>query len=85
MQIDSATPPMGFAQNDSIVGGVEISYRNEWMIHSCICGANSTQLGLPFFAPHKVLVKGVFSDISHHIVPRVNGFAHISIIYPQKF
>ena len=85
MQIDSATPPMGFAQNDSIDGGIEISYRNEWMIHSCICGANSTQLGLPFFAPHEVLVKGVFLDISHHIVARVNGFAYISIIYPQKF
>ena len=29
-------------------------------------------------------MNGVFSDISHHIVPRVNGFAHISIIYPPK-
>ncbi len=85
MQIDSATPPMGFAQNDSIAGGVEISYRYEWMIHSCICGANSTQLDLFFSAPHIGLVNGVFSDISHHIVLRVNGFADISIIYPQKF
>ena len=55
------------------------------MIHSCICGANSTQLDLLFSAPHEGLVNGVFSDISHHIVHRVNGFAHISIIYPQKF
>ena len=38
-----------------------------------------------FSAPHEGLVNGVFSDISHHIVLRVNGFAHISIIYPQKF
>ena len=85
MQIDSATPPSGLAQNDSIAGGVEISYRNQWMIHSCIYGANSTQLDLLFSAPHEGLVNGVFSDISHHIVLRVNGFAHISIIYPQKF
>ena len=85
MQIDSATPPSDFAHNDSIAGGVEISYRNEWMIHSCICGANSTQLGLLSSAPHEGLVNGVFSDISHHMVLRVNGFAHISIIYPQKF
>ena len=76
---------MGFALNDSISGGFEISCRNEWMIHSCICGANSTQLDLLFSAPHEGLVNGVFSDISHHMVPRVNGFAHISIIYPQKF
>ena len=40
---------------------------------------------LLFSAPHEGLVNGVFSDISHHIVLRVNGFAHISIIYPQKF
>ena len=85
MRIDSATPPTGFAQNDSIAGGVEISNRNEWMIHSYICGVNSTQLDLLFSAPHEGLVNGVFSDISHHMVPRVNGFAHISIIYPQKF
>ena len=67
MRIDSATPPSGFAQNDSIAGGVEISYRNEWMIHSCICGANSTQLGLHFYALHEDGVKGRFSVISHHI------------------
>ena len=52
------------------------------MIHSCICGANFTQLGLLFSAPHEGLVNGVFSDISHQMVLRVNGFAHISIIYP---
>ena len=85
MQIDSATPPSGFAQNDSIAGGVEISNGNEKRIQSCTCGANSTQLGLLFFAPREVLVKGVFSNISHNIVPRVIGIAHISIIYPKKF
>ena len=84
MRIDSATPPSGFAQNDSIAGGVEISYRNEWMIHSSICGANSTELDLLFSVPNEGLVNGVFSDISYHIVPRVNGFAHKSIIYPPK-
>ena len=85
MRIDSATPPMGFAQNDSIARGVEISYGNERRIQSCTCGGNSNHLDLIFSAPHEGLVNGVFSDISHHIVPRVNGFAHISIIYPQKF
>ena len=38
-----------------------------------------------FSALHESLVNGVFSDISHHIVLSVNKFAHISIIYPQKF
>ena len=85
MRIDSAAPPTGFAQNDSIVVGVEISNGNERRVKTFICGANSTQLGLLFSAPHEGLVNGVFSDISHHMVPRVNGFAHISIIYPQKF
>ena len=85
MQIDFATPPSGFAQNDSIAGGVEISNENERRIQSCTCGGNSNHLDLLFSNPHEGLVNGVFSDISHHIVPRVNGFAHISIIYPQKF
>ena len=76
---------MGFAQNDSIAGGLENSNGNERRIQCFTCGANSTQLDLLFSAPHEGLVNGVFSDISHHIVPRVNGFAHISIIYPQKF
>ena len=59
MQIVFATPPSGFAQNYSIAGGVEISYRNVWMI-PCICGANSTKLDLLFSAPHEGLVNGVF-------------------------
>ena len=49
------------------------------------CGTNSTQLDLLFSVPHEGLVNGVFSDISHHIVLRVKGFAHIIIIYPQNF
>ena len=85
MRIDSATSPSGLAQNDSIAGGFEISNGNERRIQSFTCGANSTQLDLLFSAPHEGLVNGVFSDISHHMVLRVNGFAHISIIYPQKF
>ena len=60
MRLNSATPLKDFAQNDSIAGGVEISYRNEWMIHICICGANSTQLDLLLYAPHEGLVNGVF-------------------------
>ena len=85
MRTDSGAPPMGCAQNDSIAGGFEISNGNERRIQSFTCGANSTQADLLLSAPHEGLVNGVFSDISHHIVPRVNGFAHIIIIYPQKF
>ena len=40
MQIDSATPPSGFAQNDSIAGGFEISNGNERRIQSCTSGEN---------------------------------------------
>ncbi|GIR60667.1 MAG: hypothetical protein CM15mP66_01150 [Pseudomonadota bacterium] len=40
MRIDSATPPSGFAQNDSIAGGVEISNGNERRIQSCTNGEN---------------------------------------------
>ena len=61
----------GLAQNDSIAGGVQISNGNERRIQSCTCGANSTHLALPVFAPQDERMKGVFSSISHHIVRRV--------------
>ena len=51
--MDSATPPSGGAQNDSMVGGVQVSYRNEGWVQSCSCGADSSQLPLPVCAPHK--------------------------------
>ena len=60
MRIDSATPPMGFAQNDSIAGGFEISNGNERRIQSFTSGANSTHLALPVFAPQEERMKGVF-------------------------
>ena len=60
MRIDSATPPMGFAQKDSIAGGFEISNGNERRIQSLTCGANSTHLALPVFAPQEERMKGVF-------------------------
>ena len=72
MRIDSATPPSGFAQNDSIAGGVEISNGNERRIQSFTCGANSIQLGLHFYALHEDRVKGGFSIISNHMERRVN-------------
>ena len=84
MQIDSATPPSGFAQNDSIAGGVEISNENERRIESCICGVNSTQLGLPLFSAHEDRLKGGFSIISHHIERRDTCLAHLAIIYPEN-
>jgi|TARA_B100000085_G_scaffold265256_1_gene272869 hypothetical protein len=51
---------MGFAQNDSIAGGFEISNGNERRIQSFTCGANSTHLALPVFAPQEERMKGVF-------------------------
>ena len=59
MQIDYATPPYGFAQNDSIDRGVEISNGNEIRIQTFTCGANPTQLDSLFSAPHEGLVNGV--------------------------
>ena len=44
MRIDSTTPPSGFAQNDSMDGGVLVSYQNERRIQSCSCGADYSQL-----------------------------------------
>ena len=67
MQIDSATPPSGFAQNDSIVVGVENSNGNERRIESFICGGNSNHLDLPLFSAYEDRLKGEFSIISHHI------------------
>ncbi|MGA0225936.1 MAG: hypothetical protein ACO3N0_16295 [bacterium] len=34
--MDSATPPNGGAQNDSMVGGVQGSYRNEGRVQSSL-------------------------------------------------
>jgi hypothetical protein len=60
MRIDSATPPLGFAQNDSIAGGVEISNGNERRVQTFICGANSTHLALPVFVPLEERMKRGF-------------------------
>jgi len=51
--MDSATPPSGCAQNDSMVGGVLVSYQNEGWVQSCSYGADSSELPLPVCAPHK--------------------------------
>ena len=84
MRIDSATPPSGFAQNDSIDLVVEISNGNERRVKTFICWANSTQLGLPVFVLKGERMKGVFSNISHHMECRVTWFAHITIICPEN-
>ena len=83
MRIDSATPPSGFAQNDSIDLVVEISNGNERRVKTFICGANSTQLGLPVFVLKGERIKGVFSSISHHIERRFNWFSQVINIYPK--
>ena len=84
MRIDSATPPSGFAQNDSIVVGVEIFNGNERWIESCTCGKNSTHLALPVFVLKGERMKGVFSSISHQIECRVTWFANVTIICPEN-
>ena len=53
MRMDSASPPNGGAQNDSMVGDVQGSFRNEGRVQSCSCGADSSELPLPVCAPHK--------------------------------
>ena len=61
--MDSATPQCGDAQNDSMVGGVLVSYQNEGRVQSCSCGAGSSQLPLSVCAPHKDRGQGfVFSN-----------------------
>ena len=84
MRIDSATPPKGFAQNDSIDLVVEISNGNERRVKTFICWANSTQLGLPVFVLKGERMKGRFSVISHHIERLDTWLAHIAIIYPEN-
>ena len=83
MRIDSATPPSGFAQNDSIDLVVEISNGNERRVKTFICWANSTQLGLPVFVLKGERMKGVFSSIFHHIERRFNWFSQVINIYPK--
>ena len=51
--MDSATPPSGAAQNDSMVGGVQGTFQNEGRVLSCSCGRDSSELPLPVCAPHK--------------------------------
>ena len=50
--MDSATLPNGDAQNDSMVGEVQVSYRNEGRVQSCSYGADFSQLSLTVFVPH---------------------------------
>ena len=59
MRMDSATPPSGVAQNDSMDGGVQGTFQNEGRIQSCSCGADSSELPLPVCAPHKDRSEGL--------------------------
>ena len=51
--MDSATPPSGGAQNDSMVGKVQGTYQNDGRFQSYSCGTDSSELPLPVCAPHK--------------------------------
>ena len=57
--MDSATPPSGGAQNDSMVGDVQGTFRNKGRVQSCSCGADSSQLPLPVCAPNKERSEGL--------------------------
>ena len=59
IRMDSATQPCGSAQNESMVGDVQSSYRNEGWVQSCSCGADFSQLTLRVFATHKDSGKGL--------------------------
>ena len=71
MRIDSAAPPTGFAQNDSIVVGVEISNGNERRVKTFICGANSIYLDLTVFVTQEDRIKSWFASRAYHIERRV--------------
>ena len=72
IRIDSAIPPNGGAQNDSMVGSVQGSYRNEGRVQSCSFGADSTELPLSVY-PTKTGVKVCVSSLSHHIPSEISG------------
>ena len=45
--IDSATPRCGFAQHDSIAGGIQVSAWSKGSPHYCTCGADFSDQKLP--------------------------------------
>ena len=57
--MDSATPPNGGAQNDSMVGEVQVTFQNEGRFQSCSCGADSSELLLTVCAPFKDRVESL--------------------------
>ena len=83
--MDSATPPNGGAQNDSIVGGVRVHIGMkggfgpvlvEQILLNCrYLSVHPTKTGL------KIRVIALFP--SHFA--RVSGFTHLSNIYSQNF
>ena len=81
--MDSATPPYGCAQNDSIAWGIQESNGDDGLVQSCSSGADSSHLRLPACATQSIQGRGgMFSYISEHILFGVAGFAHVSDIDP---
>ena len=81
--MDSATPPWGCTQNDSIAWGVQESNGYDGWVQSCSSGADSSHLTLPACAPQRIQGwGGMFSYISKLIMFGVAGFAHVSSIDP---
>ena len=81
--MDSATPPYGCAQNDSIAWGIQESNGDDGSVQSCSSAADSSHLTLPACATQSIQGRGgMFSYISEHILFGVAGFAHVSDIDP---
>ena len=64
--MDSATPPNGGAQNDSIVGGVQGTFQNKGRVQSCL---EQILLNCRYLSVHltKTGERVCVSYFSHHI------------------
>ena len=81
MRMDSATPHSAGAQNDSMVGDVQGTFQDEGRIQSCSFEADSSQLSLTVFAPHKQVVKVSILALFPSHFARVSNLTHESNIY----
>ena len=84
MRMDSATPPCGGAQNDSMVGGVQGNFRMKGEFSPVLVEKIFLNCRYLSVHPTKTGVKVCVSSLSHHIPSEVSGIAHGSNIYSQN-
>ena len=82
--MDSATPPNGGAQNDSIVGGVRVHIGMKEELNPVL--VKQIHLNCTYLSVNrtKTGVKVCVSSLSHHIPSEVSGIAYGSNIYSQN-